>query len=263
MRVTHLGTFTPHRAVGLPLGEKVFVFSRRPGSRGTVIGPDSPAGSLSAMQQPALTETFYDASGNLIPSTGLPAFRVASRYWQAPATPAANGRCALNSTLAGVTVQWGEVATAIAPDKAGSGPAFMSCLETWYTWHGSSFDVGVLLNAESPGSAPAPLWYTTPVPGHPGIVEIKPVQVHRKFILPSLAALTRQAGHANADRRLATLEQFLKQAERSHVWQVLAPAAVARRVGSAWLVVRDGNSLAQRIQFLNGLHITRLNLSHA
>ena len=44
------------------------------------------------------------------------------------------------------------------------------------------------------------------------------------------------------------------------MWQVLVPPAVARRVGPAWVLVRYGNSLAQRIAFLEGLHLTRLRL---
>jgi hypothetical protein len=219
-----------------------------------------------AKHEPAITETLYDAAGKLIPITFTRAFHLPSSYWQTPATPAATGRCALHSTLAGVATQWGEVATAIAPDYAVSGPAFLSCLHTWYSWHGTGFEVGVLLNAESPGSAPAPLWKATPLAGHPGLFQIKPVEVRiqtqlNRFNQLSLAALTRRIGRAEAELQVAKQDRIIRQYERIHSWRVLAPAAVARRVGPAWLVVRDGNSVAQRVRFLNGLHITRLDLS--
>lgn len=41
MRVAHLGTFKAEPAIGLPPGAKQIVFYRPPGSRGTVLPPDS------------------------------------------------------------------------------------------------------------------------------------------------------------------------------------------------------------------------------
>ena len=270
MRVKGLGTFKPVSVLGLLPGEKAFVFYRPPGALGTVLGPGINPNVLQssekAKHEPAITETLYDAAGKPIPITVTPSFHLPSSYWQTPATPAATGRCALHSTLTGVATQWGEVATAIAPDHAVSGPAFLSCLHTWYRWHGTGFEVGVLLNAESPGSPPAPLWNATPLASHPGLFQIKPVQVRiqtqlNRFNQLSLAALTRRIGRAAAERQIANQDRIIRQHERTHPWRVLAPAAVARRVGPAWLVVRYGNSLAQRIQFLNGLHTIRLDLN--
>jgi hypothetical protein len=43
-------------------------------------------------------------------------------------------------------------------------------------------------------------------------------------------------------------------------WEVLVPPTVARRVGAAWLLVRYGNSLAQRIAFLEALHVSKIAL---
>ena len=267
MRVAHLGIFKPHRALGLPAGYRVFVFSRPPGSRGTVIAPDSPQGPLPPKQQPALTETFYDSSGRLLPSTPQGgAFRVGNSYWQAPATPPTNAPCTLGSSLPGVATQWGQVATAIAADAQATGAQFLSCLDTFYSWRGSSFEVALLLNARSPKSTAAPLWNARPLAGHPAIAIVPPVEVRNQLNpfspLPSLAQLTKRFGRAEAERQLANDRRLIQRYSRSHPWRVYAPGIVARRVGPAWLVVRDGGSLTQRIQFLNGLHLTRLDLSH-
>ncbi|HEY4810040.1 MAG TPA: hypothetical protein VIH71_03180, partial [Solirubrobacteraceae bacterium] len=123
-----------------------------------------------------------------------------------------------------------------------------------------SFETALLLNAKAPGSAPAPLWGALPVPGHPGIVQIPSVQ--RQIHLPPLSAAaakrilevdTKQVGRARA-------EQVLRESQRRNFSEVFVPAAVARRVGPAWLIVREGNSLQQRIAFLQSLHVSRMEL---
>jgi hypothetical protein len=221
MRVTHLGTFKPHPD-DLPLGEKVFIFTRPLGSRGDVIGPNTGDGGKPGK----MVETFYSSTGKQITTAETIPFRVPSSYWHAPATPSRSGRCLVRSTLTDVTAHWGQVATAIEPDPTVHGPAFLSCSSTWYTWHHVPFAVGILLNAESPGNTPAALWGATPLTGHPGIVQINPVEKTSTVLAP-------------------------------------APSFVARRIGPAWIVVTGGNSLAQRAQFLNGLHITKLDLTRS
>ena len=266
MRVTGRGTFKPHPAVGLPLGEKVFIFSRPLGSAGNVIAPWSGKGPKTA-----LVETFYTASGHRVTTAPARGFKVPSAYWQAPAAPSTSGNCGLRTTLSGVKAQGGEVATAIAPDRTASGPAFLSCLSTWYSWHHASFDVGLLLNAESPGSPPAPLWDSRALPGHPGVVEINATQEHIKLPRLSmtvsaafLALVTQRLGKTGASRYVKRYEQRAQRLNREFPQGrvrviVLSPAAVARRVDNAWLIVRDGDNLAQRIAFLDALRITRLN----
>ncbi len=149
----------------------------------------------------------------------------------------------------------------------------MSCVEGWYHWHRSSFEVGILLNAEVPGNAPAALWNASPVPAHTGVVEVKPVaQAFKLAPLPShlpaaaIARITRRQGSAAAGRREARYEQETRTFNTRHagrtVWRVYAPGAVARRVGHAWLVVRGGSSARQRLRFLDGLRVTRLDLDH-
>lgn len=263
MRVAHLGTFRAEPAPGLPPGAKQIVFYRPPGSRGSVLAPGlSPRilqGFEHARQGPALTETLLDASGRMIPVGKSPTFQLPNSYWQWPQAPPVQGRCAISSSLTGTHTAWGMVATKIAGDPNIATPGWLSCLDTWFSAGGTSYEAAILLDAKSPGSTPAPLWGAIPVPGHPGIVEIPPVQ--RAFHLAPLSPAeatriltvdTRRGGRARA-------EQVLRESERRPIWDVLVPPAVARRVGPAWLLVRDGNSLAQRIAFLDALHVTKIS----
>jgi hypothetical protein len=277
MRVKGVGAFKPVRVLGLLAGEEAFVFYRRPGSLGTVLGPGVNPDVLQSFEkakhEPALTETLYNAAGGLIPVHFTRGFHLASSYWKAPAAPAANARCAVTPALAGVTGQWGEVATDIAPDRNVTGTAFLSCLEAWYRWHGNGFQVGILLNAEAPGSLPAALWNATALPRHPGIVEVKPVQQAYKIKplptrLPAsvIVAVSKREGKAAAAQQEARWQRTARAFNERHAgrttWRVYAPGALARRVGAAWLVVRDGSSLAQRLEFLDGLRVTRLDVGH-
>jgi hypothetical protein len=303
MRVAHLGTFTPHRLLGLPTGLSAIAFLAPAHSQDTVLppgdnqAPSRSAGLVTNRPHATLRETIYNSDGNLIPMvqpkvfgqhTGQ--FRLPTRFWQAPATEPAAGRCATSSTLPGATLQWGQVATNIAPDTGPTGTAFLSCLQAWYHWQGRTFDVGVLLNAQSPGHAPAKLWNTTPIPGHPGIYEIKAVEYVTRTRIQRVSPLdfvhftsttkTRTPGPPGPAtlRRIRALQQqafkahakeyeHLAQLANRHAGQIrvnrtiLAFPAVAKRVGSAWVVVRDGHTLADRIAFLEGLHLTRANLS--
>lgn len=266
MRVAHLGTFKAQAAPGLPPGAKQIVFYRPPGSRGSVLAPGlSPRilqGFEHARQGPALTETLLDASGRAIPVGRPPEFQLPNSYWQWPQAPPAQGRCAIRSSLTGTRIAWGMVATRIAPDPDITTPGWLSCLDVWFSAPRASYETALLLDARAPGSYPAPLWSAIPVPGHPGIVEIPPVQreVHLPPLSPAeatriLALDTPRVGRARA-------EQILRESERRTFWSVLAPPTVARRVGPAWLLVRDGNSPAARIAFLEGLHVTRIELGH-
>jgi hypothetical protein len=266
VRVAHLGTFKAERAPRLPPGAKQIVFYRPPGSRGTVLPPGlSPQilqGFEHARQGPALTETLLDTSGHPIPVGKTPAFQLPNSYWQWPQAPPARGRCALSSSLTGVRNAWGIVATRIAADPKIATPGWLSCMDTWFSAGGASYEAAILLDAKSPGSAPAPLWGAIPLPGHPGIVEIPPVQ--REVHLPPLSSAEAQR-ILTVDTRLVgrtQAEQILRESERRTFWSVLVPPTVARRVGAAWLLVRYGNSPAERIRFLEALHVTRIALPH-
>ena len=264
MRVAHLGTFKAEPAPGLPPGAKQIAFYRPPGSRGSVLAPGlSPQilqGFEHARQGPALTETLLDASGRTIPVGGPPQFQLPNSYWQRPQASPAKGRCAMSSSLTDTHIAWGMLATKIAADPNITTPGWLSCLDAWFAAPRTSYETAILLNAQSPGSAPAPLWGAIPVPGPPGIVEVPPVQ--RAVHLPPLSSAeatrilvldTKRGGRARA-------EQILRESERRTFWEVFVPPTVARRVGPAWVLVRYGDSLAQRLAFLEALHITKLRL---
>jgi hypothetical protein len=272
MRVAHLGTFRAESAPGLPPGAKQIVFYRPPGSRGTVLPPGlSPQvlqGSERAQQGPALTETLLDASGRPIPVGKSPTFQLPNSYWQWPQAPPAQGRCAMSPSLAGARAEWGMVAMKIAADPSITTPGWLSCLHTWFSLDGASYETAILLNAKSPGSPPAMLWGALPLPGHPGIVEIPPVQREIHFRIPKRTPAqvareidrdTRKVGRARAEEDVRPAEQL---AGKATFWEVFIPPTVARRVGPAWVLVRYGNSLAERIRFLEALHVTKLALPH-
>jgi hypothetical protein len=140
----------------------------------------------------------------------------------------------------------------------------------WYSAGNSAFETAILLNAKSPGRAPAPLWGAIPVPGHPGIVQIPPVQreIHFRIPKPSSAQLARELARDTKIAGRARAEALIRQVERAAskqgetYWDVIVPPTVARRVGPAWVLVRDGNSLTQRIAFLDALHVTKIRLPH-
>ena len=111
------------------------------------------------------------------------------------------------------------------------------------------------------------LWGAVPVVGHPGIVQIPPVQREVHFLFPHLspAQVARQLSRdTKALGRTQALIDMRRQAqlagkEQTH-WDVFVPSTVARRVGAAWLLVRNGPNLARRIAFLESLHVTKLAL---
>jgi hypothetical protein len=267
VRVAHLGTFKARSAPGLPPGAKQVLFYRPPGSRGTVLAPGlSPqllqSGFKHVHHGPALTETLLDASGHPIPIGKPSTFSLPIGYWQGAQAPPARGRCAMSSSLAGVRTDWGEVVTKIAADPEIAAAGWLTCQTTWFSAGGASYQAAILLNARAPGRRPAMLWDAIPLQGHPGMVEIPPVQreVHFRPLSSAqtnriLAADTKTGGRAHA-------EQILRESERRTIWEVFVPPTVARRIGPAWVLVRYGNSLAQRIAFLEGLQVTRLKLPH-
>jgi hypothetical protein len=241
VRVAHLGTFKTHRVAGLPGDVREVVFYRRPGSPGTVLPVGMNPANLQSFEEarraPALTETPLEASGQPIPARAQPVFMLPSAYWQQPQTPPGAGRCAVVSTLPGVRGEWGETATEIAPDRHITTTAWLSCMDAWLGRGGVSYEVALLLDATAPGRPPALLWGAVPVPGHAGIVQIKAVEHRWRFPVRG---------------RLRTFTS------------VYVPPTVARRVGPAWLVVRYGHTLAQRIAFLDALRVSvRLPRHHS
>jgi hypothetical protein len=271
MRVAQLGTFKAEPAPGLPPGAKQIVFYRPPGSRGTVLPPGSDPQALQrfehARQGPALTETLLDGAGRAIPIGRVPStFMLPIGYWQGTQSPPSQGRCGLRTSLPGARTAWGQVATRITADPNITTPGWLTCLNSWFSLHGASYETAILLNAKAPGRPPAPLWGAIPVPGHPGVVQIPPVQQELHFRLPKLspaqvarelAADAKRVGPAQAAEDVHPAEAL--SGEHSYL-DVFVPPTVARRMGPAWVVVRGAGSLAQRIAFLEALHVTKLEL---
>jgi hypothetical protein len=240
VRVKHTGTFKPIDLPGLPSGDRAVVFYRSPGSIGTVVPPEA-ARDFEQSHPPstAITLTPLDPHGHPIPQRAGHMFQLPSRYWQQPAAPPAKASCALTSSLGQVSGAWGEVAMKIAPDTAVTGAAFLTCLETWYHHDGASLQAALLLNAQTPGRPPAPLWNVTPLTGHPGVVQIH--GIYRRWNLTPAELKQRRREHPGAATFIET---------------TLEPPAVARRDGNAWLLVRYGRTLAERVRFLKSLHAT-------
>jgi hypothetical protein len=267
VRVAHLGTFKAQSAPGLPPGAKQVLFYRPPGSRGTVLAPGlSPrllqSGFKNVHHGPALTETLVGASGRAIPLGKPSTFSLPIGYWQGKQAPPTHGRCAMSSSLAGVRTDWGEVVTKLAADPDIAAAGWLTCQNTWFSVGGASYQAAILLNARAPGRRPAMLWNAIPLQGHPGMVEIPPVQ--REVHLRPLSSAQRNrilTADAKAGGR-AHAEQILRASERRAIWEVFVPPTVARRVGPAWVLVRYGSSLVKRIAFLEGLRVTRLELPH-
>jgi hypothetical protein len=272
VRVAHVGTFAAQHAAGLPAQAKEVVFYRAPGSRGSVlepgISPDVLRGFEHGRRGPALTETLLDAAGHTIPVRRGATFTLPNSYWRGSEAPPARGRCAMRSSLAGASMQWGQVADAIAAERGITVPAWLTCLHEWYSAGASALETAILLNASAPGRTPAPLWGAVPVPGHAGIVEIPPMQreIHFRIPTPSRAVLARELARDTERSGRAHALTLIRQVERAAskrgevFWDVFVPPTVARRVGPAWLLVRYGDSLAQRIAFLDSLHVTRMEL---
>ena len=228
-------------------------------------------GFARARHEPALTETLLDASGHAIAlGKPPPTFVLPNSFWRGTQTPPARGRCAMSSSLSGVRAQWAQVATELAPDRDVAGPGWLTCLHAWLSLHGANYETAILLNAGSPGRRPAPLWGAIPVPGHPGVVQIRPIQQEIHFRLPKrtgaqvareLARDTKAVGWARAEEDVRPAQQ-LSGKEQTYR-DVLVPPTVARLVGPAWVLVRDGAGLAQRLAFLEALHVTKIELPHA
>jgi hypothetical protein len=121
--------------------------------------------------------------------------------------------------------QWGDTLLSISPVKDALGEVFLSCIDVGYYLDGWPLLVGVLLDGHRPGQVLGPIPGARPVPGQPGIVDLPAGQ------FPS-SLFTRNFG------------------------------VTAKRVGNAFLVAQGGSGLAQRVQVLDGLRISTLDLHH-
>jgi hypothetical protein len=94
-------------------------------------------------------------------------FRNVPRRRRPPASP-----CAIDSSrLPGAQQLLGSVVLQVRPVPQVIGRAYLSCIDTEITYRGWALDAALLLDAHHPGALPAPLPGSTPVPGHPGVVQ--------------------------------------------------------------------------------------------
>ena len=125
--------------------------------------------------------------------------------------------------LPALRAQFGHTIAWITPVKDALGEVFLSCIDAEYYLHGWPIQVAVLLDGRQPGQVLGPVPGARPVPGQPGIVDLPTGQ------FPS-SLFSRNFG------------------------------VTAKRVGNAWLVAQGGYDLAQRVQVLNALRISKLDL---
>lgn len=133
--------------------------------------------------------------------------------------------------LPALHAEFGHTIAAISPDPDAIGEVFVSCIDAEYYLHGWPLQAGVLLDGHRPGQVLGPIPGARPVPGHPDMVNLPLGRVPWKY-----------DGPISADSPQFSLS--------------------AKRVGNAWLVVQGGSGLAQRVQVLHALRISKLDLRH-
>jgi hypothetical protein len=238
----------------LPTGDRAAVFFI--GAKGPGFLLPIPAGPAPGKQPPRMknipTLLPLDRSGHVIathltltpPSAGPPLYtwmapNAVTRWWPLPSgvvpyhAPGYHGRthpgpgvCELaQHGLPALHAQWGHTVPWISPVHDALGEEFLSCLDAAYYLHGWPLDVFVLLDGHQPGQVLGPIPGARPVAGQPGIVNLATGQ------FPS-SLFSRNFG------------------------------VTAKRVGNAWLVAQGGSGLAQRVQVLNALRISKLDLHH-
>jgi hypothetical protein len=133
--------------------------------------------------------------------------------------------------LPALHVQFGHTIAWIAPVPDALGEVFPSCVDAEYWMDGRPLQAAVLLDGHRPGRILGPIPGARPVPGQPDMVNLPLGRVPLNYDTP-----------ISADSPQLSL--------------------TAKRVGNAWLVVQGGYGLAQRVQVLNALRITKLDLHH-
>jgi hypothetical protein len=237
----------------LPIGDRAAVFFIT--AKGAVfVIPGIPAGPPPGKHPPRMnnipTLLPLDRSGQVIattqptpPDEPPPLTWIApdavTRWWPLPGFtvpyhhPGYHGRthpgpgvCELaQHGLPALHAEFGHTIATISPVHDALGEVFLSCIDAGYYLHGWPLNVAVLLDGHRPGQVLGPIPGARPVPGQPEMVNLATGQ------FPS-SLFTRNYG------------------------------VTAKRVGNAWLVAQGGSGLAQRLQVLNSLRISKLDLHH-
>ena len=162
----------------------------------------------------------------------------------------ASARCLVATSARAALFESAQSLSRIAPTPGVPASALVSCFDGAYVLPNARiFEVGVLVNARNPGAPPPPLWGAVPMRGHAGTAEVPAVQAE----VP--AADESPAGGGTPASRVAS-----QAAATALARTVLASAIIARRVGDAWLVVRDAGSVADDLRALDSLRVTRLEI---
>ena len=127
--------------------------------------------------------------------------------------------------LPALHAEFGHTIAWISPVPDALGEVFVSCIDAEYYMDGWPLQVGVLLDGHRPGQVLGPIPGARPVSSQPEMVDLATGH------FPS-SLFSRNFG------------------------------VTAKRVGKAWLVVQGGSGLAQRLQVLNSLRISKLDLHH-
>jgi hypothetical protein len=127
--------------------------------------------------------------------------------------------------LPALHAEFGHTIAWISPVPDALGEVFVSCIDAEYYMDGWPLQVGVLLDGHRPGQVLGPIPGARPVSGQPEMVDLATGH------FPS-SLFSRNFG------------------------------VTAKRVGNAWLVAQGGSGLAQRVQVLNSLRISKLDLHH-
>ncbi len=105
-------------------------------------------------------------------SLGVLAPRYAGIFRNLPLRRPPAAPCAIDSSrLPGAQQQLGKVVLHVRPVPQVIGRAYLSCIDTEIAYRRWALDAALLLDAHHPGALPAPLPGSSPVPGHPGVVE--------------------------------------------------------------------------------------------
>ncbi len=183
---------------------------------------------LRLLRGPGVELSALDATGRVIPGDPYAEpVTEATRSWRAPAAPA-TGACSISPRRgAPVVLLSGTVLRQAIGDPGLIGRAFLPCLDTTFTLHGTRFTAAILLDAGRPGRMPAELPGMQPLAGRPGI-------------------LTRRRAMTNiVDDEANTLD------------------IAARRDGTSWLVVAGGRDSAQRAAALQALTVGPVDAGRA
>lgn len=287
VRVGNLGIVGARSAPGLPAGEKLVAFRVPPSSsarplparqdvqalrRALQAERDAPIVSLTALDRSgyplsaaATNRAVLAATGELLIPVAYgkqsPQAKAVGHRRAMAMTMHGGGRCAVTTALPGYNHLTIALKTITPLPQAVPG-LFLSCLNDNYIYNGAIFNIAILLDAHHPGHQPASLWSATPVPGHRGIVEIKPPAGYPE----SLRSATPVPGHPG------TVEIKPEPGHLPRFADSPTPL-LARRVPGAWLVEQATPKFskpmiwrypdfAEQVNVLNAFHVTRLDLSH-